>query len=128
MQYVTKPEIAEVKSSVQQLSDAVADIMSLRGKRGTPESVRARAEERTAVTTFEPQDIVFRRIDKLTDFLIDKTKIFGVLSGQFNAETFPAFKDNIEQIRIKIKEINPDNYTGKKTSFSLEELESIVGG
>jgi len=128
MQYVTKPEIAEVKSSVQQLADAVADIMSLRGKRGTPESVRKRAEERTAVTTFEPQDIVFRRIDKLTDFLIDKTKIFGVLSGQFNAETFPAFKDNIEQIRIKIKEINPDNYTGKKTSFSLEELESIVGG
>tara|TARA_R110002012_G_scaffold117042_2_gene264867 strand:- start:1446 stop:4073 length:2628 start_codon:yes stop_codon:yes gene_type:complete len=128
MQYVTKPEIAEVKSSVQQLSDAVADIMSLRGKRGTPESVRARAEERTAVTTFEPQDIVFRRIDKLTDFLIDKTKIFGVLSGQFNAETFPKFKDNIEQIRIKIKEINPNNYTGKKTSFSLEELESIVGG
>ncbi len=128
MQYVTKPEIADVKSSVQQLSDAVADIMSLRGKRGTPESVRRRAEDRTAVATFDPQNIVFNRIDKLTDFLIDKTKIFGILSGQFDSKSFPKFKDNIEALRIKIKEINPENYSGKKTSYTLDDLEAIIGG
>lgn len=128
MQYVTKPEIADVKSSVQQLSDAVADIMSLRGKRGTPESVRRRAEDRTAVATFDPQNIVFNRIDKLTDFLIDKTKIFGILSGQFDSKSFPEFKDNIEALRIKIKEINPENYSGKKTSYTIDDLEAIIGG
>ena len=51
VQYVTKPEIADIKASVEQLSDAVADIMSLRGKRGTPEAVRKRAEDRTKVAT-----------------------------------------------------------------------------
>lgn len=126
VQYVTKPEIADIKASVEQLSDAVADIMSLRGKRGTPEAVRKRAEDRTKVASFEPQQNVLNRIDKLTDFLIDKTKIFAVLSGNFDSKSFPAFSDNIEALRIKIKEINPTNFAGKKTTYSISELEDIL--
>ena len=126
VQYVTKPEIADIKASVEQLSDAVADIMSLRGKRGTPEAVRKRAEDRTKVASFEPQQNVLNRIDKLTDFLIDKTKIFAVLSGNFDSKSFPAFRDNIEELRIKIKDINPTNFAGKKTTYSISELEDIL--
>mgnify|MGYP003146908446 CR=1 FL=1 len=126
VQYVTKPEIADIKASVEQLSDAVADIMSLRGKRGTPEAVRKRAEDRTKVASFEPQQNVLNRIDKLTDFLIDKTKIFAVLSGNFDSKSFPAFRENIEQLRIKIKDINPTTFSGKKTTYSISELEDIL--
>lgn len=126
MQYVTKPEIADIKASVEQLSDAVADIMSLRGKRGTPEAVRQRAEDRTKIASFDPQQNVLNRVDKLTDFLIDKTKIFAVLSGNFNSESFPKFKENIEELRGKIKDINPTTFEGKKTTYSISDLENIL--
>jgi len=127
MQFLTAPEIADVKSSVEQLSDAVADIMSLRGKRGTPESVRKRAEKRTDVVSMDQRQIVFNKIDKLTDFMIDKTKLFGIVSGNYDDETYPAFKDSMEKLRINLKNINPENFAEKKTTFTIQELQNILG-
>jgi len=127
MQFLTAPEIADVKSSIEQLSDAVADIMSLRGKRGTPESVRKRAETRTDVVSMDQRQIVFNKIDKLTDFMIDKTKLFGIVSGNYDDETYPAFKDSMEKLRINLKNINPENFAEKKTTFTIEELQNILG-
>ena len=127
MQFLTAPEIALVKSSVEQLSDAVADIMSLRGKRGTPESVRKRAEKRTDVVSMDQREVIFNKIDKLTDFMIDKTKLFGLVSGNYDKETYPAFSEGMETLRLNLKAINPKNFSEKKTTYTIEELQNILG-
>ena len=127
MQFLTAPEIALVKSSVEQLSDAVADIMSLRGKRGTPESVRRRAEKRTDVVSMDQREVIFNKIDKLTDFMIDKTKLFGLVSGNYDKETYPAFSEGMETLRLNLKAINPKNFSEKKTTYTIEELQNILG-
>jgi len=126
MQYVTKPEIREVKSSIEQLSDAIADIMSLRGKRGTPESVRKRAEKRTDLIGMMPQEYAFGKVDKLTDFLFDKALIFGVLSGQLKKDEYEKTKTNLNLLRDKILNITPDTYRDKKTNYTIEDLNAIL--
>ena len=126
MQYVTKPEIREVKSSIEQLSDAIADIMSLRGKRGTPESVRKRAEKRTDIIGMMPQEYAFGKVDKLTDFLFDKALIFGVLSGQLKKDEYEKTKTNLNLLRDKILNITPDTYRDKKTNYTIEDLNAIL--
>ena len=128
IKYVTDKDIASVKSSVEQLSDAIADIISLRGKRGTTKDVREKADKRANVVTMNSQEIILDRVDKLTDFLVDKTKLFGVLSGNYDENNAKEFYDNMETIRINLKEITPDNYSGKKNTFTIEELQEIVGG
>jgi len=128
LQYFTKPEIRELKFKVAELSDAVADILSLRGKRGTTADVRGQALKRTDLTGFYGSDVAFEKIDSLTDYLTDRVKVFGMLSGNFEpGEKYDKFVSNITTLNNAIKNINPQNYEGKKTTFTLEDLESIVG-
>ena len=128
LKYFTKPEIRELKFKVAELSDAVADILSLRGKRGTTADVRGQALKRTDLTGFYGSDVAFQTIDSLTDFLTDRVKVFGMLSGNFEpGEAYDKFVANVTTLNNAIKNINPQNYEGKKTTYSLEELESIVG-
>ena len=124
----TKPQIRELKSKVAELSDAVADIMSLRGKRGTPEGVRRRAEERTDVTGLYGSDFAFGKIDALTDYLTDRIKVFAVLSGNFKDETaFADFGKSIDILNNSIKDLNPNTFKDKKSKYTLDELEAILG-
>jgi len=124
----TKPQIRELKSKVAELSDAVADIMSLRGKRGTPEGVRRRAEERTDVTGLYGSDFAFGKIDALTDYLTDRIKVFAVLSGNFSDETdFADFGKSIDILNNSIKDLNPNTFKDKKSKYTLDELEAILG-
>lgn len=124
----TKPEIRELKSKVAELSDAVADIMSLRGKRGTPEGVRKRAEERTDITGLYGSDFAFGKIDALTDYLTDRIKVFAVLSGNFKDETaFADFGKSIDILNNSIKDLNPNTFKNKKSKYTLDELEAILG-
>ena len=128
LQYFTKPEIRELKFKVAELSDAVADILSLRGKRGTTADVRGQALKRTDLTGFYGSDVAFEKIDSLTDYLTDRVKVFGMLSGNFEpGKDYDKFVSNITTLNNAIKNINPQNYEGKKTTFTLEDLESIVG-
>ena len=128
LKYFTKPEIRELKFKVAELSDAVADILSLRGKRGTTADVRGQALKRTDLTGFYGSDVAFQTIDSLTDFLTDRVKVFGMLSGNFEpGEAYDKFVANVTTLNNAIKNINPQNYEGKKTTYSLEELESIIG-
>jgi len=128
LKYFTKPEIRELKFKVAELSDAVADILSLRGKRGTTRDVRSQALKRTDLTGFYGSDVAFETIDSLTDFLTDRVKVFGMLSGNFEpGAAYDKFVSNVTTLNNAIKNINPQNYEGKKTTYSLEELESIVG-
>ena len=124
----TKPEIRELKSKVAELSDAVADIMSLRGKRGTPEGVRKRAEERTDITGLYGSDFAFGKIDALTDYLTDRIKVFAVLSGNFKDETaFADFGKSIDILNNSIKDLNPNTFKDKKSKYTIDELEAILG-
>ena len=128
LKYFTKPEIRELKFKVAELSDAVADILSLRGKRGTTRDVRSQALKRTDLTGFYGSDVAFETIDSLTDFLTDRVKVFGMLSGNFEpGAAYDKFVSNVTTLNNAIKNINPQNYEGKKTTYSLEELESIIG-
>ena len=128
LKYFTKPEIRELKFKVAELSDAVADILSLRGKRGTTADVRGQALKRTDLTGFYGSDVAFQTIDSLTDILTDRVKVFGMLSGNFEpGEAYDKFVANVTTLNNAIKNINPQNYEGKKTTYSLEELESIIG-
>ena len=128
LKYFTKPEIRELKFKVAELSDAVADILSLRGKRGTTADVRGQALKRTDLTGFYGSDVAFQTIDSLTDFLTDRVKVFGMLSGNFKpGAAYDKFVANVTTLNNAIKNINPQNYEGKKTTYSLEELEAIVG-
>ena len=128
LKYFTKPEIRELKFKVAELSDAVADILSLRGKRGTTADVRGQALKRTDLTGFYGSDVAFQTIDSLTDFLTDRVKVFCMLSGNFEpGEAYDKFVANVTTLNNAIKNINPQNYEGKKTTYSLEELESIIG-
>ena len=128
LKYFTKPEIRELKFKVAELSDAVADILSLRGKRGTTADVRGQALKRTDLTGFYGSDVAFQTIDSLTDFLTDRVKVFGMLSGNFEpGKNYDEFVANVTTLNNAIKNINPQNYEGKKTTYSLEELESIIG-
>tara|TARA_R100000654_G_scaffold42832_1_gene69082 strand:+ start:176 stop:2587 length:2412 start_codon:yes stop_codon:yes gene_type:complete len=124
----TKPQIRELKSKVAELSDAVADIMSLRGKRGTPEGVRKRAEERTDITGLYGSDFAFGKIDALTDYLTDRIKVFAVLSGNFSDETaFADFGKSIDILNNSIKDLNPNTFKDKKSKYTIDELEAILG-
>ena len=128
LKYFTKPEIRELKFKVAELSDAVADILSLRGKRGTTADVRGQALKRTDLTGFYGSDVAFEKIDSLTDYLTDRVKVFGMLSGNFEpGEAYDEFNKNITALNNAIKNINPNTYEGKKSTYSLEELESILG-
>ena len=128
LKYFTKPEIREMKMKVAELSDAVADILSLRGKRGTTADVRGQALKRTDLTGFYGSDVAFEKIDSLTDYLTDRVKVFGMLSGNFEpGDSYDKFVANITTLNNAIKNINPQNYEGKKTTYSLEDLETILG-
>jgi hypothetical protein len=128
LSYFTKPEIRELKFKVAELSDAVADILSLRGKRGTTADVRGQALKRTDLTGFYGSDVAFEKIDSLTDYLTDRVKVFGMLSGNFEpGDNYEKFVKNITTLNNAIKNINPQNYEGKKTTYSLEDLETILG-
>jgi hypothetical protein len=51
-----------------------------------------------------------------------------MLSGNFEpGDNYEKFVKNITTLNNAIKNINPQNYEGKKTTYSLEDLETILG-
>ena len=73
-------------------------------------------------------DFAFGKIDALTDYLTDRIKVFAVLSGNFKDETaFADFGKSIDILNNSIKDLNPNTFTNKKSKYTLDELEAILG-